>query len=426
MPAVTVAPPANPESGSPAPVKPAAPPARLDYRDHTFRTSIQAVRLYPLGQVLEPPLIPLTGTAKLELLFDDLQTSVKPYRYQIIHCNRNWEPSELETYQYLEGFDRTDINEYNFSTLSRKRYIQYRATVPGNDQRITRSGQYLLVVYDDDQPENPVLTRRFYVAENLVGINAEIVRPAGTQERNTHQQIRFRLEARNLQVSNPYEQLGVHVLQNGRWDNALRDVQPQFVRNTEFVYERPDQLFEAGKEWRFFSLRSLRYVSERVDAIIDRDTKPLARLFPDEVRVYQPYQFRADMNGSWFVAVDDTERDEVEADYVAVNFFLPFPAPVNDGEMYLFGQMTEYRFDPEYKLEYDLDRKGYTGSLYLKQGVYNYQYAFVEDGGEKADLGVVEGHWFETENRYEILVYYRDFDGNYDRLVGYSSLLSAD
>lgn len=402
-----------------------SPPPPLDYRDRTFRPSLRSARLQPPGQPLEPPLLALGSAQSLELLFDDLSPVVRPYRYRIIHCNRDWTPSELEDFQYLEGFDRVAITDYQYSTLALQRYIHYRAQVPAPDQRITRSGQYLLYVFDDDRPDEPVLTRRFYVAENLVGIEAEVVRPAGSQERNTHQQIRFRLLTRNLQVSNPYEQLGVHVLQNGRWDNALLDLQPQFVRNSELVYERPDQLFEAGKEWRFFSLRSLRFLSERVAAISEQTVKPKVRLFEDDVRVYQAYQYRAEMNGSWFVAMDNSDRPEVESDYAEVAFFLPFPAPLNDGDLFLFGNMTEYRFDPEFRLTYDLDRKGYATTQYLKQGVYNFQYAFVEKGATEADFSVVEGNWFEAENHYDIWVYLREFNGNYDRLVGHSRIRSV-
>jgi|GEM_PF-416839 len=400
-------------------------PAPLDYRDRTFRPSLHSARLQPPGQPLELPLLTLGSAQSLELLFDDLSPVVRPYRYRIVHCNRDWTPSELEDFQYLEGFDRVAINDYQYSTLALQRYIHYRAQVPAPDQRITRSGQYLLYVFDDDRPDEPVLTRRFYVTENLVGIEAEVVRPPGSQERNTHQQIRFRLLTQNLQVNNPYEQLGVHVLQNGRWDNALLDVQPQFVRNSELVYERPDQLFEAGKEWRFFSLRSLRFLSERVAEISNQTTKPSVRLFEDEVRVYQAYQYRAEMNGSWFVAMDNSDRPEVEGDYAEVAFFLDFPAPLNDGDLFLFGNMTEYRFDPEFRLTYDLDRKGYSTTQYFKQGVYNFQYAFVEKGSKEADFTVVEGNWFEAENHYDIWVYFREFNGNYDRLVGHSRIRSV-
>lgn len=420
----TGSPPGAPASQAarPKPVRPEYP--ALDYRDRTFDPRLRSARLYPMGQPIEPPVLQLGSGASLQLLFDDLGQEVRPYRYRIVHCNRDWKPSRLETWEYLEGFDRVDITEYQFNTIGRQRFIHYRTQVPATDLRITRSGNYLLEVYDDNQPEQALITRRFYVVERLVPVQAEVARPAGSGERNTHQLIRFRLDTRNLQVSNPYEQLGANVLQNGRWDNALIDVQPQFVRNTELVYERPDQLFEAGKEWRFFSLRSLRFLSERVATIDEQALPPQVTLHEDDVRVYEHYQFRPDMNGNWFCAVDPGNREEVEAEYARVSFFMPYPAPLMGGDFYLFGALTEYRFDPEFRLEYDLDRGGYRSELLLKQGVYNYQYAFVEQGGTRADLSAAEGNWFEAENRYEILVYFRDFNGNFDRIVGYTNLRS--
>jgi hypothetical protein len=131
------------------------------------------------------------------------------------------------------------------------------------------------------------------------------------------------------------------------------------------------------------------------------------------------------MNGSWFVAMDNSDRPEVESDYASVEFFLPYPAPIADGDLFLFGNMTEYRFDPEFRLTYDLDRKGYKTTQLFKQGVYNFQYAFLEKGSAEADLTVAEGNWFESENHYDFFVYFREFNGNYDRLVGHSRIRSV-
>ncbi len=61
----------------------------------------------------------------------------------------------------------------------------------------------------------------------------------------------------------------------------------------------------------------------------------------------------------------------------------------------------------------------YTWQAYLKQGVYDYEYAFVAKGSRLADSSPVEGSFFETENRYTILVYQRQTGSRYDELIGY-------
>jgi hypothetical protein len=429
------APPDTPPSGEPEPAgaaetepeERAATGDRLrpETADRSYSERVRSVRLHPPDRPLDPPVMALGATAALELRFDDLGTDVRPYRMTVYHCDRDWKRSDLDPYVYLDGFDRLALTDYAFSTLGRTRFVQYTVPFPTPEFRITRSGHYLLLVWDDERPDRPVLTRRFYVTENLVAVTGEVVRPAAPDKRDTHQQLRFRLDTRQLADANPLERVGVTALQNLRPDNALRGLQPQFVREGQMAYERPDQVFPAGKEWRFASLRSLRILGERV-ARVDREADPPeVVLVPDEVRSFRAYRFRADMNGQWFCAVDDTERDELEADYVRVRFFLRYPAPLSDGGMHLFGGFTDYRLGPETRMTYDLDRGGYTAEWLLKQGVYNWQYAFVPDGGGRADLSVAEGHWYETENRYDVFVHYRDFRERYDRLVGHASFRSV-
>ena len=406
--------------------EPASQPSQaLELVDRTYRKTIRSVRLTPKDRPLDPPIIGLGTGESLELLFDELANDTRPYRVVVRHCDRNWVPSDLEPYEYVDGFDRLTINDYAFSSLGQTRFVHYRLTFPSPDFILTKSGQYLLVVYDDDASDLPVISRRFYVVDGSASVEGEVVRPAAPTQRNSHQQVRFQVQTSNLNNANPLEQLGVTVLQNMRWDNAMQKLQPQFVRDGTMIYERPDQVFPAGKEWRYFSLRSLRFLTERVASVNRETSPPSVRLMPDDVRSFRNYRYRADMNGAWFIAVDDTERDELEADYVTAQFFLRYPAPLTDGDIHLFGGFTDYRLTPETAMEYDFDRGGYAAEWLLKQGVYNMQYAFVPTGSTSVDLTVAEGDWYEAENRYDVLVHYQDFRERYDRLIGHVALRSV-
>jgi len=53
--------------------------------------------------------------------------------------------------------------------------------------------------------------------------------------------------------------------------------------------------------------------------------------------------------------------------------------------------------------------------MLLKQGFYNYEYW----GDSPDDPNQIEGDHFQTENMYEVLVYYRPFQPMADLLVGY-------
>lgn len=425
-----------------AAVSQASPEAKPQTRDMVYAEHIRSVRLHPIEAPLEAPIVRLGSGEQLELRFDDLSEQVRPYRMALYHCDRNWERSDLDFNDYLKGFDRVNLNAFTFSTLGKTRFVQYTYRFPNAECQPLLSGNYLLLVYDEDQPKRAVLTRRFYVTERQVGIEAKVQRPASPKYRNSHQQLRIEVQTQDLESSNPMAQLGLTVLQNLRPDNGMVDLKPDFLREGQLSYQSPDLVFPAGKEWRFGSLRSTRLLTEGVQRIDRQSTPPTIFMRHDAVRSFRQYRFRADMNGRWFVAADDNgantgpEQDEREAEYLKVHFFLPYPAPLNDGHMHLFGGFDDFRLDESTRMAYNLDRGGYEAVRLLKQGVYNWQYAFVPfasgennspgGGTPQADLSVVEGDWYETENRYDAFMYLRDFRLRCDRLVGHTSVRSIN
>lgn len=416
---------AQPQTGDipayPAPV--ANDGLLVDYCDRVFHPSIASARLFPQGEMLAPPVLRLNSPEVLELHFDDLDGELRPYRYTLLHCTRDWSLSDLEPFEYLDGFAEQELRNYEFSTATRQKFVSYIQNIPSEELKPLLSGNYLLIVWNDDAPGKPVLTRRLMVLESGVDITVEDFRPAANRYRDTHQGLRFRINTRSFEDSGPADRLGVVVMQNDRWDNAATDWSPQFVRDGELVFDNPGQVFEAGREYRYFSTRSLSYLSERI-ANIDRSSNPkVIDLVRDDPRSYQRYSYRPDMNGNWFVALDGNEnsgdRDEREADYALVRFSLNYPAPLIDSEMGITGSFTDGRCLP---MSYDFDRNLYQAEILLKQGRYDYQYCGCGNNGKVTDLSFVEGNWFEAENHYSVLTYYRDREQNYDRLVGYKRI----
>ncbi|MCS7086722.1 MAG: DUF5103 domain-containing protein, partial [Bacteroidia bacterium] len=113
------------------------------------------------------------------------------------------------------------------------------------------------------------------------------------------------------------------------------------------------------------------------------------------------YFTEPDFNGKFVVGVREWSQARSMADYVDVTFVLQAP-PVPSGDVYVFGALTDWRIEPQYRMEY---RDGhYVGRLRLKQGVYNYQYVVYD--GARLDEEYIEGSFNETENDYVILVYH--------------------
>jgi hypothetical protein len=60
------------------------------------------------------------------------------------------------------------------------------------------SGNYLLVVYEAGEEENPIMTRRFMCTDEKVKIEGNVFRATFVEKQNTCQEIDFSLEISNL------------------------------------------------------------------------------------------------------------------------------------------------------------------------------------------------------------------------------------
>ena len=72
-------------------------------KEGIFDENIKTVLFHRAGWDLAPPLIMSGSDEKLELSFDLLYDPPVDFSYTIIHCNARWEPSDLQTYEYIEG-----------------------------------------------------------------------------------------------------------------------------------------------------------------------------------------------------------------------------------------------------------------------------------------------------------------------------------
>ncbi len=384
-----------------------------------FLPNIKTVRFHIDGLELTYPIIDLNSSNRLLLSFDDLDADVKNYTYTLVHCNADWTPSNLAPNEYLDGFSEGTIDEYDYSFNTTTPYTHYWLLLPNEDLRFTKSGNYLLEVYEDQGDRRMAFTRRFMVVEPRVRILPQMVRPARVDKQRTHQEIDFVVAHDGFDIRNPRTELQAVILQNGRWDNAIVGVPPKFSRGNEQVFDYQDRIvFPAGNEFRYLDLRSLRRPSENVFQIDRSDRGYEVMLLPDEKRFDKPYLDWDDLNGQYVVETLDQDDPELEADYAEVLFTLHSPSEYADREVYLFGALSDWQLRDECRMVYNPAVNGYVGRVWLKEGFYTYAYALSPLEGTAPDLAEVEGNWFETRNNYTILLYFKPFGSRYDRLIG--------
>ncbi len=387
------------------------------YDDTIYQENIHSIKFHLRGFPLTMPILDLDSRATLELSFDDLNADLSNYYYTILHCNSDWTPSTLNTLEFLKGFDEEEIRDPNFSFNTLTEYTHFQLQIPNRNMSWTKSGNYILLVYDEDK--NPVLTRRFLAVEPLVRIDVNMTRPASMKKFKTHQELDFKVSFERLEVKEPKTEIKATIIQNGRWDNAIKDIPPYFLYDGEVVFDYQDKIsFPAGKEYRFIDLRSFEFRAEGVAAIEEYQDVYEVTLHPDPIRAYEPYSFIRDINGGFTIENLHRNIDELESDYAMTLFSLKKSVPYQDAEVYLFSKVTDWRIQEPYKMTYNEELGGYLLDILLKQGFYNYSFAVVKDKPKTIDLSHTEGNWFETENDYTILIYYRTFGDRYDRLVG--------
>lgn len=391
----------------------------LRYEDHVYRPYIKSVLLHDVSFELSQPILNLESQEQLQLSFDDLQADLKNYSYTIIHCNANWEPSDLMSAEYIDGFADNNINNYNYSLNTLQKFTHYDVVFPNSSMRITKSGNYLLKVYENGDPEQVVISKRFMVYQNRVMINGRVSAASVIADRNYKQEVDFTINHTGYNIMNPYADLKVVITQNNRWDNAKKGLKPLFVKDNELVYDYDeDNVFTGGSEYRFFDIKSIRYQSERVYKISIDTLGNHVQLYNDDRRTFKRYYSQQDINGKYIIKTQEGRDSRREADYCYVYFFLPCDEVFMDGNLYVFGAFNNWECSKENLMKYNPARFGYEAVLYLKQGYYNYEYAFIKDGSTEADNTVIEGMHYETENDYTIYVYHKQQGTFYDQLIG--------
>ena len=380
---------------------------------------ITTVQLFLAGAPLTMPIVELNAANNtLWLQFDHLGPDVKDYLYTIVHCESDWSESDLQDNDYIDGYAEDRIQDYENSINTLTVYTHYRLPLPNRNMRWTKSGNYLLKIFDNDDDHRLVIVRRFMVVEAAWLTEAQLVRPAEVQKMNTHHEIDFSVNPRGSRVTNPRNDVKAYVLQNGRWDNAIGPLENNFVRGDALVFDFQDKIvFPAGNEWRFFDMRSLAYRGERVRNISELTNYYEVTLIPDDVRNGRGYLYQGDINGRFSVENTNYNQGLDQCDYAEVLFSIQRNLPEQDADVYVFGELSDWELKPEFKMRYDQEAKVYYCAPFLKQGFYNYQYQVIDRHSGEPDEDGFEGNWYETGNLYTILVYYHPYGDRYDRLM---------
>ncbi len=416
----------------------------IRYEDFTYVDYIRTVQLYgnevtravlPVGTFSIPslPSLVLGQRNQLTLSFDELRQSGNSYYYSFIHCNADWTPSVLSELEYIEGFteDRIVNFQSSFNTISN--YQHFEIAFPNENIKLKKSGNYIIKVYDSQG--NIMITRRFWILERL--LNLDISHLPGSRSLDKNQEIFFTASFKNLILRNPMTEIKATVLQNYRWDNAMTGIPPaRPAINDKLEFNQLGTiLFPAGNEFRWLNLIYIFQKNAFMNFFIRDKNGYFAELKPEKERSDSPYFQDKDLSGRYVIEQQNTTNttgvsflsgnrvlgntafdSQLYQEYVRVRFILNMKERSNE-DVYVMGAFCDWQPYDENKMTYNSETHMYEAEILLKQGFYNYMYA-TRPKGKNIDTSALEGDWYETENAYTVLVYYRPFGERYDRLIG--------
>lgn len=397
------------------------------YENAVYKEEIKTILMYREGFELSNPIWEMNEETPLVFKFDDLSGEVKNYYYTIIHCDAGWNESFIPQTDYIDGFTEFPVDDFARSFNTTFNYINYRIYLPNENMNFKLSGNYALVVYENGDKENIVLSKRFYVVEPRVDVEGTVRRATLDAFKGENHEVDFTIFHDNLPIVNPQQEIKVVVMQNNRWDNAIRDLKPLFIRDRALIYDyNRENVFVAGNEFRYFDNRTNRVNGENVLATDYHRPYFHKTLMTGEVRSNKRYFEYEEMNGKYAVESQDREVEDydTECDYTFVHFTLPLESILLGGSVNVFGALSNWNANKSNEMTWNFDTSAYELTLLLKQGYYNYMYVYVPQGSAVADHKNLEGSFWQTENDYQIFVYYRETASRYDRLVGYRQLNS--
>lgn len=353
-----------------------------------------------------------------QLQFDDLFGNDSSYFYEIIHCDYNWNPSDLQKRDYLQGFDNQRIQESSSSFNCLQIYTHYRLNLPNSNTQLKISGNYILKILNEDK--EVVFSRKFMVYEDLVSVPIQVKRARNVTNLDSKHNLEFTIKSNVINFQNPLKNIKTVLLQNGKLQTAIHNIAPQFTIGNDLVYkyDAPTQ-FWAGNEFLYFDNKEIRVASNNIAQIDSQKEIYSSYLFTNEARANSNYYNWQDVNGNFVVRRLFAENSEIEADYSWVYFSLSAPLfRSSDGAIYVTGMFNNYALTPENKMEYNTEKGVYEKAILIKQGFINYEYTAEQVNGNIDSENAIDGNFFQTENEYTVLVYYKENTDRYTRIIG--------
>ena len=387
-------------------------------RNEILDKNIASLQVVANNDWLSLPIITLNSNDFVNISFDDLTHEYHRYCYKIEHCEADWQTSSaLFESDYIDGFaSGNTIDDVQESTNTVQLYTHYSISLPNNKCRPKISGNYRVTIYDENDEKHVVCRAYFMIVEPSMAVHLNVTTNTDIDINGKHQQVEMAIDYGNNIVSNPQTQIKTVVMQNSRWDNAVINAHPQYIKanGLQWIHCK-DFIFDGGNEYRKFETLDVTHTTMGLESINWDGHNYHAWIWTDEPR--PSYIYDKDANGAFLIRNSDNIDNDVNSDYIITHFRLKSPQTADP--IYINGFFTNDRFLPQYEMKWNEKNQQYEGELLLKQGYYSYQYLMMKPEGKLKPVPS-EGNFYQTENTYQALIYFKANGDRTDRLVGYT------
>lgn len=351
-----------------------------------------------------------------QLQFDDLYGNEANYYYEIVHCDYNWTPSQLVKSEYIQGFDNQRIQDYENSFNTLQLYSHYRLSFPNKFTQFRVSGNYMIKILNEDK--DVVFSRKLILYEDLVSVPLQIKRARDVRDINYMHNLDFAIKSNAITFVNPLQSVKVMLLQNGQFNEAIYNIKPQYTIGNDLIYKYDKETqFWGGNEFLYFDNKEIRSPVNNISYVQAKDLYE-PHLYANKARASQVYTFNPDVNGNFVVRNLNAQNNEVEADYAWVFFTLDAPNYFGKNSIYINGMFNNYALNDENRMDFNAKTGLYEKAIVIKQGFTNFQYVIADKTGKIDHANAIDGNFYQTENNYQVIVYYRGMNERYDKVIG--------
>ncbi len=352
----------------------------------------------------------------IDFEFDDLLAGESDYYYNITQYNYDWSPTLLSKIDYIDGMDDQRIANYANSFNTLQLYSHYNLRLPNSKYKILKSGNYVLEI--KNRADEVIIRRKFIIYEEMVNVPVTLKRSRDLATITSKQNVEFTIKLGESTYQNPVQNIKVYIFQNGQWASSISGIKPQYTIGNDLIFKyNKETQFWGGNEFLNYDNKDIRGNNNMI-AQVTADEIYNTHLYPNIPRANKGYTFFPDINGSFYPRNINRDNAAIEADYTWVYFTLASPETLSKKQIYITGMFNNYEFTSDNLMTYNPQLKVYEKALMIKQGFTNFQYTTVHN--QRIDLeDSVDGNFAETENQYQILVYYKGNNDLYDRVIGF-------